>query len=197
MYISCWPPLLIEIYDLIFVCSVNLCFTNIDESTKGTFNSVDNIRGFTVQIFPHFGIWNLFPVRLLGKEVFVIKMSKVLQFLAEHLEIEHIGSESANIYVRETWHCFNTLKELLFLYQNWESVDCTYDIFLISLRTIRGTPSELLESVSLIDSEEWRLIVLGDASASMVVLCVVALMKEVVPNDKYPRGHIWFEFCHE
>lgn len=77
-----------------------------------------------------------------------------LQVFFAYLEIEHIGVGSTNISVREIWHCFNTLKEVLFLNQNWESVDRTYDISLISLRTIRGTPSELLESVSLIDSEE-------------------------------------------
>lgn len=35
-------------------------------------------------------------------------------FLAEHLEIEHLGLESANKFVRETMHFFNILKERLF-----------------------------------------------------------------------------------
>lgn len=64
----------------------------------------------------HVLVFKLFPVRLRVKEVLVIKLSQVLQFLAEPLKMEHIGSDSANIYVRETWHCFNTC--FVFLYQN-------------------------------------------------------------------------------
>lgn len=49
---------------------------------------------------------------MLVKEVLLINVSQVLQFLTEHLEIEHMGSqkESSNISVIETLHFFNMEK---------------------------------------------------------------------------------------
>ena len=57
---------------------------------------------------------------------------------------------------------------------------------------IRGTPALLLESVSLVDTEEWHLIILGDVTdvpASIVSLLLI-FMEEHIPSDKHPRGQI-------
>ena len=54
---------------------------------------------------------------------------------------------------------------------------------------IRGTPALLLESVSLVDTEEWHLIILGDVPASIVSLLLI-FMEEHISSDKHPRGQI-------
>lgn len=77
-----------------------------------------------------------------------------MRVLTEHLETTHTRSqkEASNISQIETLHPFNFLNELVFfLYQNLDSEDSTYDIYLISLRITRGTETELLEYVSLIE----------------------------------------------
>lgn len=77
-----------------------------------------------------------------------------MRVLTEHLETTHTRSqkEASNISQIETLHPFNFLNELgFFLYQNLDSEDSTYDICLISLRITRGTETELLEYVSLIE----------------------------------------------
>lgn len=61
-----------------------------------------------------------------------------------------LRKESSNMSVIETLQLFNFINEV----QNWGSRDWTYDICLISLRIIRGTPTKLLKSVSLIESKE-------------------------------------------
>lgn len=83
--------------------------------------------------------------------------------------------------MRGTLHSFNTLKKLLLLYQSRESVDCTH-IFKTPKDNPRDTDWTLWVCV-FIESKEWRLIIMGNASVSMVVLYDLLLMK----NDKYPR----------
>lgn len=123
-------------------------------------------------------------MRLLIQEVLVNIYHRFYSFLRSFVK-KHMGlrKESSNMSVIETLQLFNLINEV----QNWGSRDWAYDICLISWRIIRGTPTKLLKSVSLIESKEWRLFIPGDASASIFSVYCKQHMKELVPNDKYSR----------